>query len=105
VASDFIRAALDLFAYERTEDKAMVLAAGVPRAWLEAGFAVRGLRTPWGALSYEVRRSRGALVLAVPRDCALPPGGLVVPADLAGKEVRIARVPATIVLDAAAGNR
>jgi hypothetical protein len=29
----------------------------------------------------------------------------VVPADLAGKEVRIARVPATIVLDAAAGNR
>ena len=47
VASDFIRAALDLFAYERDGDDALVLAAGVPAAWLDgAGIAMRGLRTP-----------------------------------------------------------
>lgn len=30
VASDFIRSALDLFAYERDADNALVLAAGLP---------------------------------------------------------------------------
>ena len=35
VASDYIRSALDLFAYERDGDGALVLAAGVPPAWLD----------------------------------------------------------------------
>ena len=47
VSSDFIRAALDLFAYERYEHQALVVAAGVPAAWLDGkGIALRGLRTP-----------------------------------------------------------
>ena len=40
VASDFIRAVLDLFAFERDGDHALVLAAGVPPEWL-AGRASR----------------------------------------------------------------
>ena len=34
VASDFLRSAADLFVYERESDSALVLAAGVPDAWL-----------------------------------------------------------------------
>ena len=37
VASDFIRATLDLFAYERDADHAIVLAAGIAPGWLDAG--------------------------------------------------------------------
>ena len=52
VASDFIRAVLDLFAYEREGDQALVLAAGVPPAWLAGpGITVKGLRTPGRACS------------------------------------------------------
>ena len=36
VASDFIRSFLDLLAYERDSDQALVLAAGVPDDWIAA---------------------------------------------------------------------
>ena len=50
VASDFVRSALDMFAYNRDLDDALVLAAGVPTAWLQGeGIAVQGLRTPQGS--------------------------------------------------------
>ena len=56
VASDFMRAALDLFAYEREADRALVLAAGLPPQWLEGeGVAVENLRTPYGRLSYAIQ--------------------------------------------------
>ncbi|XHS76867.1 hypothetical protein ACFJGW_14130 [Burkholderiaceae bacterium UC74_6] len=55
VSSDYIRAALDLFAYER-QPGLMVLAAGIPTAWLDHGVGVQNLNTPQGALSYELRR-------------------------------------------------
>jgi len=100
VASDYIHAVLDLFAYERDADDSLVLGGGIPRAWLDAGgVAIEGLRTPWGALSYTLRREEGAMVLSIPASSALPPGGLVVAAHLAGgKERRIASLPARVVL-------
>ena len=61
VGSDFIRSFLDMFAYERGRDGALVLAAGVPHEWLAgSGLTVRALRTPHGALSYTVREEGGA---------------------------------------------
>ena len=46
VASDFIRAALDMFAYERGSDGALVLGGGLTRDWLEqGGVAIAGLGT------------------------------------------------------------
>ena len=56
VASDFIRSFLDLLAYERDSDQALVLAAGVPDSWIAApgGVAVRRLPTPWGLLDYSL---------------------------------------------------
>ena len=84
VASDFIRSALDMFAYERESDRSMVLAAGLPAAWLQgAGVAIERLRTPWGMLGYSLRRDASRLVLAVHKATALPPGGLVFPWPLA----------------------
>jgi hypothetical protein len=82
VASDFIRAALDCFAYVRADDAAMVLAAGLPAHWLAGeGVEVRNLRTPYGPLSYRLR-IRDRLELDVRG--AAPPGGFVLPWPLLG---------------------
>jgi hypothetical protein len=85
VASDFIRSALDLFAYERVADNALVLAAGLPLQWLEGeGVAVENLRTPYGRLSYTLHshdrsrkkqamaQTKSALVAREPMLLALP---------------------------------
>ena len=78
ISSDYIRSALDLFAYERDRDHALVLAAGVPLAWVETeeGVGVRGLRTAYGALTYRLRGEGRAYVLTF-EPGATPPGGFV----------------------------
>jgi len=78
VASDFIRAALDLFAYERESDRALVLAGGVPPEWLEgSGVTVKDLRTPYGLLKYSLKKEGGGVVLQVAGRSRVPPGGFV----------------------------
>ena len=97
IASDYIRSVLDLFAYEREADGALVLAAGVPPAWLDGpGVAVRDLRTPYGPLSYAVRKQGGDVIVQVGAGLRVPPGGLVF--SWQGAETRITAVPARIVL-------
>jgi hypothetical protein len=115
VASDFIRSALDLFAYERDSDHALVLAAGVPESWLDgAGVAIEHLRTPYGELNYTLKRSGRRLALHVDRGTR-PPGGFVLAAPVSqplhaarinGKRVDYSRgelhfvtTPADIVLE------
>jgi hypothetical protein len=92
VGSDFIRSFLDLLAYERDSDQALVLAAGVPDDWIAApgGVAVRHLPTPWGLLDYSLRAEGTSIRLKVGADLQVPPGGIVfrgtvlrkLPADL-----------------------
>jgi hypothetical protein len=77
ISSDYIRSALELFAYRREADEALVLAAGIPAAWLDEGISVRGLRTSFGVLSYTLKREGERLVLDVAGDA--PPGGFVLP--------------------------
>jgi hypothetical protein len=78
IASDFIRSALDLFAYERESDDSLVLAAGVPVDWLDGdGIAVQGLRTTYGALSYRVARDSGGCRVAIDPGIRIPRGGIV----------------------------
>jgi len=77
VASDYIRAALDLFAYEREQDQALVLAAGVPLGWLEGqGVEVQGLSTRYGLLSYRLATSQSGWTLEVGPGLARLPGEL-----------------------------
>jgi hypothetical protein len=84
VASDFMRSALDLFAYPREVDDSLVLAAGVPARWLDGeGIAVDGLRTPQGRLGYTLRREPKRLVLRFAEGTRFPPGGAVLPWPLA----------------------
>jgi hypothetical protein len=78
VASDFINAALDMLAYERPGDGALVLAGGVPESWLQdGGVTVGRLRTPYGRLSYTLRSEGGRGKLAYVLEGSAPPGGLV----------------------------
>ena len=98
VASDFIRSALDLLAYEG-DDGTLVLAAGVPDGWFAEGrVGVRGLPTPYGPLTYSIRRDGKRLIVEVPADNARPPGGMLL--RLPGsEEIRIDRLPARFVIE------
>lgn len=81
VASDQIRSVLDLFAYEHEGERSLVLAAGVPMAWLQGeGVAIERLRTPYGPLSWRARAADSTRGSAIEFDVQalreLPPGGL-----------------------------
>jgi hypothetical protein len=85
VAAGFLRSVRRLIAYERPEDGALVLAAGVPETWLAApGIRIRGLATHYGPLDLaivatgdaEVRVSLGGKLIE-------PPGGIVLISPLA----------------------
>jgi len=77
ISSDYIRSALDLLAYERDSDAALVLAAGVAPAWLRSGpVEVRGLHTAHGRLGYRLTMAEGRVALAVEPGLNRPPGGL-----------------------------
>jgi hypothetical protein len=87
VASDYIRSALDLFAYEREADASIVVGAGWKPEWLAQGLEVHGLSTAFGVLGYKLERTndgwrftlarglpeaRGGVQLRWPGDGALP---------------------------------
>ncbi|MGH2393947.1 MAG: discoidin domain-containing protein, partial [Candidatus Limnocylindria bacterium] len=115
VASDFIRSALDLFAYEREGDQTLVLAAGVPPDWLEgSGVTLKNLRTPYGLLGYSLKKQGRSVVLHMPGGPRVPPGGFVLvwpgerprtaqingrPATWQGTELRFHELPAKVVIN------
>lgn len=120
VASDYIRSALDLFAYTRESDQSLVLAAGVPSAWLDdGGIAIDRLRTPYGELGYALTRDGDRIRLSIKPGLLLPPGGIVFswPCDMppgatrinaaaaqwSNGELRIRSLPAEVVVDAPVG--
>jgi hypothetical protein len=113
VESDYVRSALDLFAY--TRDDTLVLAAGIPSSWFAGeGVMVDGLRTPFGPLGYVAKRSAGQLRLSIAAG-ASPPGGFVLPwpgegapgaASIDGRpaqwqdgELRISTAPAIVEIE------
>jgi hypothetical protein len=118
VGSGYAEAVRDLFAYEREDDRALVVAAGIPAAWL-AGDAVVGVRrlpTHYGILNYALRRDGPAsLRLQISGDLDVPAGGIVVqpplpsplraasangqPLPVAPYEARVDRFPADVVLE------
>ncbi len=116
IASDFIRAALDLFAYERDTDDAIVIGGGIVPSWLDApGIRVQRLPTRHGPLGFSMQRTPGRVTVRLDAGVTVPRGGIVVtwpdaiapgPTRVNGKpapwrdgELRIDTVPATIVVD------
>jgi hypothetical protein len=78
VAAEFIRSALDLFAYARESDRSLVIAAGIPRAWLqEGGVSIEGLRTEYGKLGFSLSEQQGRVLLKVTAGPRVPSGGIV----------------------------
>ena len=87
IASDYVRSALDMFAYDRAADGAMVLAAGVQPEWLDGeGITVHDLRTPYGRLGYTLKARNGVATLTITQPVS-PPGGLVL--SLPSGEVKL----------------
>ncbi|HYQ91683.1 MAG TPA: hypothetical protein VES89_06310, partial [Candidatus Competibacteraceae bacterium] len=92
IGSDYIRVLRSLFAFEEESDQSLVIAAGVPYAWLEntAGISVKRLPTYHGTLNYTLQREApGKLRLTLTGDIVLPPGHLVIrpPMSLRGLTV------------------
>ena len=56
ISGEYILAFCTMFAYEREEDKALVIGAGVAQEWLSDGFAVgvENLPTYYGEISYSL---------------------------------------------------
>ena len=76
VASDYVRSVLDMFAYEREADGAMVLGAGLSEEWIDAGVAVKDLSTPHGPLSYRLSTVPGGHVLELAGGLTPAAGGV-----------------------------
>ena len=89
--SDFIRSVRGMFVYEREQDDALVLAAGVADAWVldPAGIEVVSLPTYHGKLSYTVK-SRAtttdgagpAVEVTIAAGVRVPPGGVILRSPL-----------------------
>jgi len=100
IGATYLHAVRSALVYERASDQALVLAAGVPEAWLENGAAVRVARlsTWWGPLDYEIAHAEGdALRVRVGGGLRVPPGGVVLALPLVAPAV-IRELPADVVL-------
>jgi hypothetical protein len=78
VGTDFVRSVQEMLAYERESDSTLVLAAGVPLAWLDGpGMQVKGLVTRWGVVGYQLQRVEGHLRLVLDgSQLVVPRGGI-----------------------------
>lgn len=103
VGSGAVLSILSLFAYEDGDQ--MVLAAGVPGAWLTEGqpVGVSNQQTRFGALSYSVQREGDALRVTIGPGCT-PEGGYRIDAARLLRGMGVAGERVT-VMDSAGKNR
>ncbi|HKR65257.1 MAG TPA: hypothetical protein VJZ00_16110, partial [Thermoanaerobaculia bacterium] len=93
VGSDFIRSALDFFAYET--DDSLILGAGIAPEWLAQGVRVSGISTHYGTLSYSMKGTR----VHVDAGLRMPAGGIVVVSPRDGKRIVVRALPADLDLE------
>ncbi len=94
IAAEYVLAYRSLFAFERDADQALVIAAGIPDAWLktEDGIEIEGLPTWYGTLNYHLNRDKnGTLRLRLSGNLVMPPGKIVFqpPGDQPLREVQV----------------
>jgi hypothetical protein len=97
VGSDYIRSVLDMFAYVRESDEALVIGAGIPREWMDGGISVQSLPTPYGALDFTITGARPRLEIIISGSISAPRGGIVLalPPDVIGDSFTINGAPAS----------
>lgn len=77
--AEFVRSFRDFFVYEEPAKQSLVLAAGIPPSWYEkAGFAVRKLPTPYGAVSLYGTAKPGHRFVVQVSQVGRVPGGVQV---------------------------
>jgi hypothetical protein len=98
VGSDFVRSVLDLFAFEHESDSTLVIAAGVPLAWVtkSPGLVVRGLSTSLGPLAYALRARGRGIEARIEAGLRVPPGGIVLRAPGSFRRARVNGTPAAV---------
>ena len=117
VGSDYIRSVLDMFAYDRASDSALVVGAGIAEKWVREapGVKVRALGTPYGPIDFDIRATGKTLVAHLGGGVRVPPGGIAFRSPVDAKianarvdgspvslsstgEVVVRRLPATITM-------
>jgi hypothetical protein len=92
IGAGYIRSLRSLFVYEREADQSLVIAAGLPREWVESatGVSVKRLPTYYGTLNYSLHQEApGELHLQLSGDLTLPPGKLVIKPPVALQTVTV----------------
>jgi len=92
IGAEYVLALRSLFAYERRVDRSLVLAGGIPPAWLADGaeVGVTGLPTHYGTLDLRLRRDGpSGFRVSVGGDLRVPPGGFVLQPPLEGRPVAV----------------
>jgi hypothetical protein len=81
IAAEYLLALASMVAAEREASASLVLASGMPWAWIAAGngFAVKGLPTRYGALDFKIKATgKDSIEVDVRGSIKLPPGGLTI---------------------------
>lgn len=79
IAAEYLLALASMVASEREATASMVLASGMPWAWIASGegFAVKGLPTRYGPLDFRIQANGDtAIAVEIGGGLTLPPGGL-----------------------------
>jgi hypothetical protein len=81
IAAEYLLALASMVASERESGDSLVLASGMPWAWIseQEGFAVRKLPTRHGALDFNIKADTGGSIHAeIGGNLRVPPGGFII---------------------------
>jgi hypothetical protein len=91
IAAEYLLAVASMIAAEREATDSMILASGMPWAWISDGngFSVRDLPTRYGPLDFQIRANgQDSIHVEIGGSIRLPPGGLsIIPPLPAGKSI------------------
>lgn len=102
IAAEYLLALASMVAGEREASNSMVLASGMPWAWISTGdgFSVKGLPTRYGTLDFRIRASDGnAIEVEVGGALTLPPGGLTIAPPLPDSSPALGSMAPVITVD------
>lgn len=80
IAAEYLLAVASMIVEEREATDSLVLAGGMPWAWIsdEDGFSVEYLPTRYGPLDFRIKADDNSIRVRIGRSIKLPPGGLTI---------------------------